>query len=120
MDKHIELSYCGFEAFKVLAKNYLDVESHGLFPVIERKLVETDMTPADVAENLMPKSVDEGVEDCLLNLIKALEIAKEEEAAKKAQEEARKKEEEDEKEVKDKEVKNNEKASDDVKENGFH
>ncbi|KAF8087772.1 hypothetical protein N665_0568s0032 [Sinapis alba] len=26
MDKHIEMSYCSFEAFKVLAKNYLDVE----------------------------------------------------------------------------------------------
>ena len=31
MDKQIELSYCCFEAFKVLAKNYLDVKSHDLF-----------------------------------------------------------------------------------------
>nr|POE80214.1 aaa-atpase asd, mitochondrial [Quercus suber] len=28
MDMHIEMSYCGFDAFKVLAKNYLDVDSH--------------------------------------------------------------------------------------------
>ncbi|GLU21455.1 hypothetical protein SLE2022_375930 [Rubroshorea leprosula] len=28
MDKHIELSYCRFEVFKVLAENYLNVESH--------------------------------------------------------------------------------------------
>ena len=26
MDKHIEMSYCCYDAFKVLAKNYLDVE----------------------------------------------------------------------------------------------
>ncbi|CBI34993.3 unnamed protein product, partial [Vitis vinifera] len=57
MDKHIELSYCCFEAFKVLAKNYLDLDSHHLFASIRRLLEETNMTPADVAENLMPKSI---------------------------------------------------------------
>ena len=31
MDKHIEMSYCRFEGFKVLAKNYLDVIEHKLF-----------------------------------------------------------------------------------------
>lgn len=31
MDKHIELSYCRFEAFKVLAKIYLGVGSHEVF-----------------------------------------------------------------------------------------
>jgi len=31
MDVHIELSYCYYEAFNVLAKNYLDIESHDLF-----------------------------------------------------------------------------------------
>ncbi|KAL5582419.1 hypothetical protein UlMin_014861 [Ulmus minor] len=56
MDKHIELSFCGFEAFKVLAKNYLQIESHNLFPTIRRLLGEINMTPADVAEHLMPKT----------------------------------------------------------------
>ncbi|MCI97015.1 mitochondrial chaperone BCS1, partial [Trifolium medium] len=57
MDKHIEMSYCGYQAFKVLAKNYLDIESHDdLFPIIGKLLGETNMTPADVAENLMPNS----------------------------------------------------------------
>ncbi|KAL3507835.1 hypothetical protein ACH5RR_033217 [Cinchona calisaya] len=51
MDKHIELSYCGFEAFKVLAKNYLNHESHHLFKKIRTLLEKTRMTPADVAEN---------------------------------------------------------------------
>lgn len=29
MDKYIEMSYCGFEAFKVLVRNYLYVEEEG-------------------------------------------------------------------------------------------
>ena len=56
MDKQIEMSYCLFEGFKVLAKNYLDVVEHGLFGEIQRLLEETDMLPTDVADNLMPMS----------------------------------------------------------------
>ncbi|KAK9925163.1 hypothetical protein M0R45_033498 [Rubus argutus] len=92
MDKHIELSYCCYEAFKVLARNYLDLESHKLFGSVERLLGETNMTPADVAENLMPKSVFEDAGSCLKNLVEALEAAKEE-ARIKAEEEAKLKEE---------------------------
>ncbi|KAL6960688.1 AAA-ATPase ASD, mitochondrial [Sarracenia purpurea var. burkii] len=99
MDKHIELSYCCFESFKVLARNYLDLDSHRLFPIVQRLLEETNMTPADVAENLMPKSAEEDPDSCLENLIKALETAKEE-ARLKAEEEERLKAE---KEKKDKE-----------------
>uniref|UniRef100_A0A803RBH6 AAA+ ATPase At3g28540-like C-terminal domain-containing protein n=1 Tax=Cannabis sativa TaxID=3483 RepID=A0A803RBH6_CANSA len=76
MDKHIELSYCGFGAFKVLAKNYLDVESHHLFSKIECLLGETEMTPADVAENLMVNSEEEDSDECMKNLVEALEKAK--------------------------------------------
>ncbi|XP_065878186.1 AAA-ATPase ASD, mitochondrial-like [Euphorbia lathyris] len=87
MDKHIQLTYCCFEAFQVLAKNYLDVESHDLFLEIEKLLDEINMTPADVAENLMPKSDEEDDEICLKNLICALKEVKEEAEKKKAQEE---------------------------------
>jgi len=31
MDMHIELSYCTFQAFKLLAMNYLGIEDHALF-----------------------------------------------------------------------------------------
>ncbi|XP_061345314.1 AAA-ATPase ASD, mitochondrial-like [Gastrolobium bilobum] len=92
MDMHIELTYCCYEAFKVLAKNYLDIESHHLFPRIKNLLEETKMTPAAVAENLMPKSLNEEVDTCLQNLIQALETSKE--VTKKAEEKARKKAEE--------------------------
>ncbi|KAJ6960570.1 hypothetical protein NC653_038563 [Populus alba x Populus x berolinensis] len=69
MDKSIEMSYCRFEAFKVLAKNYLELESHELFGKIEELLGKTkiDLT-------------------CLKCLIEALEASKEE--ARKESEEA--------------------------------
>ncbi|XP_056176447.1 AAA-ATPase ASD, mitochondrial-like [Syzygium oleosum] len=87
MDKRIEMSYCCFESFKVLARNYLGIESHPLFTRVKLLLEETEMTPADVAENLMLKSDDENEEACLEGLIKALEKAKED-ARKKSEEEA--------------------------------
>ncbi|CAN1153106.1 AAA-ATPase ASD, mitochondrial [Linum perenne] len=94
MDMHVEMSYCCFEAFKLLANNYLDMEEHELFGRIEELLGEINMTPADVAENLMPKSDEDDEEMCLRNLIDALEAAKEDEASKKkkAEEEEREKE----------------------------
>ncbi|ESR44291.1 hypothetical protein CICLE_v10011449mg [Citrus x clementina] len=128
MDKHIEMSYCCFEAFKMLAKNYLDIDSHELYAEIEIMLAETNMTPADVAENLMPKCDEDDTETCLKNLIEALKAAKEE-AIKKAEEEARLKAEEGtkkaeeevrskaKKEEKEKHAKENETSSSSAKEN---
>ncbi|CAE6071460.1 unnamed protein product [Arabidopsis arenosa] len=85
MDYHIEMSYCRFEAFKVLAKNYLENESHDLYGEIGRLLEEVDVSPADVAENLMPKSDEDDADICLRRLVKSLE----EEKKKKAEREAR-------------------------------
>ncbi|CAN0924401.1 AAA-ATPase ASD, mitochondrial [Linum grandiflorum] len=77
MDKHIEMGYCCFEAFKLLAKNYLDVEEDiVLFPKIAELLDEVKITPADVAEHLMPKSEEEDEECCLRRLVDALEELK--------------------------------------------
>ena len=92
MDRHIEMSYCRFRAFKVLAKNYLDVEEHELFGQIGQLLEETDMSPADVAENLMPmsKKKKRDANACLESLVEALKQAKED--AAKAKEEAEAKE----------------------------
>ncbi|XP_044949506.1 AAA-ATPase At3g28580-like isoform X1 [Hordeum vulgare subsp. vulgare] len=89
MDKHIEMSYCRFEGFKVLAKNYLDVIEHELFGEIQQLLDETDMSPADVAENLMPmsKKKKRDPDVCLTGLIEALKQAKADAAAVKAKEE---------------------------------
>nr|CAB3492829.1 unnamed protein product [Digitaria exilis] len=81
MDKHIEMSYCGFEAFKFLAKTYLDVDAHEQFEAVGELLREVEMTPADVAENLTPKSLEDGPDSCLAALVKALEEAKEKKAS---------------------------------------
>ncbi|KAG7626920.1 AAA-type ATPase N-terminal domain [Arabidopsis thaliana x Arabidopsis arenosa] len=86
MDYHIEMSYCRFEAFKVLAKNYLENESHDLYGEIGRLLEEVDVSPADVAENLMPKSDEDDADICFRRLVKSLE----EEKKKKIEKEARK------------------------------
>ncbi|KAL5976696.1 hypothetical protein ACLOJK_021029 [Asimina triloba] len=89
MDMHIQMSYCSFEGFKVLANNYLDLDSHPSFEKIQQLLQEANMTPADVAENLMPKSSiltpEENVEACLEELIQDLQKIKEE-AVQKARE----------------------------------
>ncbi|CAI0455793.1 unnamed protein product [Linum tenue] len=89
MDRHIEMSYCCFEAFKLLARNYLDLDDHELFGRIEGLLGEKEITPADVAECLMPKSEREGVESCLRELVKVLEKLKKKkkQGKKKAEEE---------------------------------
>ncbi|KAJ6697351.1 hypothetical protein OIU85_003698 [Salix viminalis] len=137
MDKHIELSYCSFEAFQILAKNYLKLESHHLFARIQELLGETKMTPAEVAEHLMPKTISGDAMVCLESLIGGLEKAKEdailkaeeevkESARLKAEEEAKEKEKEKEK-AKAEEEKAKEKdsskaaenAKNQVKENGF-
>ncbi|CBI29761.3 unnamed protein product, partial [Vitis vinifera] len=89
MDKHIELSYCSFESFKVLAKNYLELDSHYLFDTIERLLGESKVTPADVAEHLMRKNTSVAdAETSLKSLVQALEMAKKE-AMLKAKEEGK-------------------------------
>ncbi|RLM99643.1 cell Division Protein AAA ATPase family protein [Panicum miliaceum] len=80
MDMHIEMSYCCFEGFKVLANNYLGVAEHELFGEIRRLLEEVNMTPADVAENLMPRSKKKDVDACLGKLVKALKEASREAA----------------------------------------
>ncbi|RZC72876.1 hypothetical protein C5167_048348 [Papaver somniferum] len=87
MDKHIELSYCCFEGFKVFAKIYLDLESHELFGTIRQLIHEVNVSPADVAENLMPKTIKRDSQVCLQNLIKALEKIKEDGKLKAEEEE---------------------------------
>ncbi|KAI4387768.1 hypothetical protein MLD38_000173 [Melastoma candidum] len=92
MDKHIEMSYCCFEAFKLPAKNYLNLNDvHELFPVVRDLLEVAEMTPADVAENLLPKSMDDDVDKRMKNLVAALErkVKEDEEARAKAEAEAR-------------------------------
>lgn len=64
MDVHIEMSYCSFSGFKILAFNYLLIEEHRLFPVIEELLSTVQATPAEIAGELMKNdSADTALQD---------------------------------------------------------
>jgi chaperone BCS1 len=85
MDKHIEMSYCRFEAFRTLAENYLGVDAHPLFDDIKELLQVVDMTPADVAEYMMvSKRGARDADACLGSLVH--ELTKKSEEQKKVEE----------------------------------
>ncbi|KAL2333734.1 hypothetical protein Fmac_014947 [Flemingia macrophylla] len=73
MDMHIHLSYCTFHAFKVLASNYLDINTssdHHLFGEIEGLIEDTQITPAQVAEEFMKSEDAEVALQGFLKLLK--------------------------------------------------
>ncbi|KAJ8770769.1 hypothetical protein K2173_021416 [Erythroxylum novogranatense] len=53
MDVHIHMSYCTPHGFKVLAANYLGIKDHRLFGEVEDLIRATEVTPAEVAEQLL-------------------------------------------------------------------
>ncbi|KAL3845261.1 hypothetical protein ACJIZ3_002664 [Penstemon smallii] len=70
MDVHLEMSYCTFSGFKILASNYLKIEDHALFSSIEKLLTKVEATPAEVAGELMKS---ENADIALLSLVKFLQ-----------------------------------------------
>ncbi|CAI0395035.1 unnamed protein product [Linum tenue] len=85
MDVHINLSYCTPCGFRILASNYLGVKDHGLFPEIEELVSRCQVTPAEVAEQLMRNDDDDeddddagDPEDVLTRLIEFLKSKKDE------------------------------------------
>ncbi|KAI3863012.1 hypothetical protein MKX03_023567 [Papaver bracteatum] len=70
MDKHILLSYCSMESFKILAKNYLKIQEHELMKQVEELLGLVEITPADIAECLM--SYDEDPDMGMRNVVEQL------------------------------------------------
>ncbi|CAI9104551.1 OLC1v1003247C1 [Oldenlandia corymbosa var. corymbosa] len=81
MDMHIHMSYCTPCAFRTLASNYLKISQHHCFEEISQLLKEVDVTPAEVAEQLMRI---EGVDDALADLIGFLHEKKREDEEMKA------------------------------------
>jgi hypothetical protein len=71
MDMQIELSYCTFPAFRVLAQNYLSIEHHPLFEKLEAAFLGKTLTPAQVAELLIKDKSN--VDVALESVIYALE-----------------------------------------------
>lgn len=69
MDKHIHMSYLTPSGFKVLANNYHGCKSHLLFPTIEDMLMEVEVTPAEVAEELMKSEEADNAVGCLVEFL---------------------------------------------------
>nr|GEV06321.1 AAA-ATPase At3g50940-like [Tanacetum cinerariifolium] len=53
MDVHINMSYCTPCGFRLLASNYLGITEHKLFEEIEDLIREVEITPAEIAEQLL-------------------------------------------------------------------
>ncbi|GFQ01265.1 probable mitochondrial chaperone bcs1-b [Phtheirospermum japonicum] len=62
MDMHIHMSYCSFEALKILLRNYLGLEESGLgretMEEMGRVIGAAEMTPADISEVLIKNRRD--------------------------------------------------------------
>lgn len=60
MDMHILLSYCTFAALKKMAINYLGIQDHHMYPVLQDTMERTpqQVTPAAIAELLISNQND--------------------------------------------------------------
>ncbi|KAF8018701.1 hypothetical protein BT93_H3563 [Corymbia citriodora subsp. variegata] len=87
MDVHVHMSYCTPCGFRLLASNYLGIKDHTLFGEIEDLVHIAEVTPAEVAEQMM---TSENPEDALRNMIEFVKMKikeNEELKAKKAEQE---------------------------------
>ncbi|MFS8001935.1 putative ATPase, AAA-type, core, P-loop containing nucleoside triphosphate hydrolase [Helianthus anomalus] len=74
MDVHVEMSYCTYDGFKILASTYLQVkedEKLEHFQVVKEALKKVKVTPAEIAGELM-KGEDEDI--VLQNLTRWLQL----------------------------------------------
>ncbi|KFK34344.1 hypothetical protein AALP_AA5G132900 [Arabis alpina] len=84
MDMHIHMSYCTPAGFEVLASNYLKIEDHILFEQVEGFIRETEVTPAEIAEQLMRNGYVDKVLQGLIVFLKAKKLKNDEAKAKKS------------------------------------
>ncbi|RDX62577.1 AAA-ATPase, partial [Mucuna pruriens] len=71
MDMHIHMSYCSYEGFKILASNYLETPSDNpFFGEIEGLIDDIQITPAQVAEELMKNEDAEATLEEFVKLLK--------------------------------------------------
>ncbi|CAK9320696.1 unnamed protein product [Citrullus colocynthis] len=85
MDVHINMSYCSSQGFKVLASNYLggEVSEHRVYREIEELIGDTEVSPAEIAEELMK---GEDVETVLGGLVGFLKRKREEQRKERGEE----------------------------------
>ncbi|XP_062102452.1 AAA-ATPase At3g50940-like [Humulus lupulus] len=87
MDVHLHMSYCTPGGFRLLASNYLGVKHHPLFEEIEQQLKSTEVTPAEVAEELIKSDDPEAALGGLVEFLKVKKKENEEAKLKKEKEE---------------------------------
>ncbi|KAH7519994.1 hypothetical protein FEM48_Zijuj08G0096600 [Ziziphus jujuba var. spinosa] len=89
MDMHINMSYCTSNGFKILASNYLGVHGnqHHLCGEIESIVDSMEVTPAEIAEELMKNDDADVALTGLVNFLKRKKIEIDEN--KKAEESAK-------------------------------
>ncbi|KAL0694203.1 hypothetical protein Bca4012_061383 [Brassica carinata] len=85
MDMHIHMSYCTGLAFRTLVSNYLGLDglNHPLCEEIEKLIDSTEVTPAELAEELMQ---DDDTDVVLRGVISFVEKRKDEKSKVKANE----------------------------------
>ncbi|CAN7012857.1 unnamed protein product [Brassica rapa subsp. trilocularis] len=86
MDMHIHMSYCTPSAFKALVLNYLEINEHKLFSKIEEGIEATQVSPAEIAEQLMRNVNVDKILEGLIEFLKVKKIENEDEAKKEEQE----------------------------------
>ncbi|GAB4848542.1 hypothetical protein Ancab_003248 [Ancistrocladus abbreviatus] len=94
MDFHVHMSYCTPCGFKLLASNYLGIKNHLLFNEIEDIIKKVQVTPAEVAEQLLKHDEHESSLRGLIEFLKSKEIELREAEAKKLEAEQSKAKEE--------------------------
>ncbi|KAJ0098215.1 hypothetical protein Patl1_28983 [Pistacia atlantica] len=70
MDVHVNMTYIKPYGFKVLAGNYLGIQDHVMFDEINELIETTQVTPAEVAEQLMRHGDNHIVLNGLIEFIK--------------------------------------------------
>ncbi|CAN8254769.1 unnamed protein product [Cochlearia groenlandica] len=114
MDMHIHMSYCTPSTFEALALNYLEVKEHRLFDKIEEGIEATEVSPAEVAEQLMRNDNVDKILEGLIEFLKIKKLENDQEKAKKEEEKLKKKKKKKEPKGKDSEVKKIEEESEQI------
>ncbi|CAA7019375.1 unnamed protein product [Microthlaspi erraticum] len=93
MDMHIHMSYCTPSTFRALASNYLEIKEHKLFSKIDEGIEATEVSPAEIAEQLMRNDTVDKILEGLVEFLKVKKIENKQEDAKKEEQELKEKKE---------------------------
>lgn len=113
MDVHVHMSYCTPAGFRLLAANYLGIKDHKLFEAIEKQIEITEVTPAEIAEQMIQSDEPDTAMQGLIEFLKVKKKENEEAEVKRKQAEIEAKENEKETAAKESETKKDEKANGD-------